>query len=438
MRCSADLAAFRLSATALLLALGLGGATAYAQAHPVAQPAAPLRTPAVETCVNCHAVQQDARLHDPMERLRGSVHAHAIGCSGCHGGRGNEPTAQAHDPEAGFVPRPDAATIANRCGSCHADARFIRRFREDLPTDQLALYYSDAHGRAVAEGNASAPSCLDCHGSHDIQSPSDPSSRVARRHVHETCGRCHADPAHMAGTRLPTNQMELWTHSVHGVAVLEHGNPRAPTCAGCHGAHGEYRDAGGPEGRCRQCHTDEAAAFDRSPHAAAYRRLGFSGCVACHGSHDIQRANGALGTVGGMGVCRRCHGEGRSSYDLARGIAGDAEDARQSLAAARSEVQALERDGLRVPALNGMLEEAEQADVQLRVAVHALDATVTRAAAAAVREPAQRARTLARSTRDRDRRSRHMWLLAVPVLGLFIALAALKLRAVERAKGGPG
>ena len=422
MRCSVDLAAFRIALGALLLALCVGSVRANAQ----------------ETCQTCHAVQQDMRLHDPVDRLRGSIHARAIGCSGCHGGRGNEPTTQAHDPAAGFVARPDPSTVANRCGTCHADARFIRRFREDLPTDQLALYYGDAHGRALAGGNNSAPSCLQCHGSHDIRSPSDPAARVSRRHVHETCGGCHSDPAHMAGTRLPTNQQALWTQSVHGVAVLEHGNSRAPTCAGCHGSHGQYRGAGGPEGRCRHCHTDEAAAFDRSPHAAAYGRLGFSGCVACHGSHDIHPASGALGTVGGMGVCRRCHGEGRASFDLARRIASEAEEARRSLAAARADALALERDGLRVPALGGLIEEAAQADVRLRVALHALDENVTRQAAEAVRAPAQRAQQLARATRDRDRAARRSWLLAVPLLGLFAALAAMKLRRLEGGKAGNG
>ncbi|MDO9019870.1 MAG: hypothetical protein Q7V43_23300 [Myxococcales bacterium] len=419
MRFSIELWRLRAALVALVAALSLAGSSASAQ----------------ETCVSCHATQQDLRLRDPVERLRGSVHDLALGCSGCHGGRGNEPTVQAHDVSAGFVARPDPATVADRCGTCHADARFIRRHRDDLPTDQLALFHADSHGRALARGNLAAPSCLGCHGSHDVRAANDPASRVARRRQHETCGGCHSDPARMAGTRLPTNQAALWAGSVHGRAVLAQGSLSAPTCAGCHGAHGEYREAGGPEGRCRHCHEAEAEAFDRSPHASVYRRLGFSGCVACHGSHDVREANGALGTAGSMGVCRRCHGEGRESDGVARRIAAEAERARRDLGQARAAVRAMEAAGLRVPAVKALVDEAAQADVRLRVAMHALDEGVAREAASAVSRSAQRARELARRTRERDANGRRAWLVALPPLAILAALLLLKIRQIDR-RGG--
>ncbi len=417
MRSSSELRRFRAAFAALVAAVTLASAPALAD----------------ETCITCHTTQREPRLHDPVASLRSSVHQRAIGCSGCHGGRATEPTVQAHDATAGFVQRPDPATVAERCGTCHADARFIRRFREDLPTDQLPLYYADAHGHAMAAGNLSAPTCMSCHGSHEVLAPSNPASPVSKRHVHETCGRCHSDAAHMAGTSLPTNQVALWERSVHGVALLQHSNARAPNCVDCHGAHGEYREAGGPESRCRHCHEDEAAAFDRSPHSGAYGRLGFSGCVACHGNHDIREANGTLGSAGGMGVCRRCHGEGRSTFDLARRIATDAEQARRNLDDARSASRSLDEAGLRVPAVGALVEEAEHAEVRLRVALHALDETVAHEAAEAVRVPATRARQLAQSTRDQHARGRRAWLLAVPLLGLFFVLAMIRIRQLDRA-----
>jgi hypothetical protein len=404
------------AALAALLAVALSAAPAAAQ----------------ETCVACHATQPDPRLRDPVGRLGASAHARAVGCTGCHGGRGQEPTAQAHDAAAGFLARPDPAAVAERCGACHADARFVRRFRAEMSTDQLALFRADGHGRALARGDRAAPSCLDCHGSHDVRPVADPSSRVARRRQHVTCGGCHADAARMAGSRLPTRQAGQWAESVHGRAVLR-GNPAAPSCAGCHGAHGEFREAGGPEGQCRRCHEDEAAAFDRSPHAAVYRRLGFSGCVACHGSHDVREAEGSLGAAGAMGVCRRCHAEGRGSFDLARSLAAEAEGARRELSLARGAARGLDDDGLRVPAVTGLLAQAGEADQRLRVALHALDATVARDAAAAVRAPARRARELARDARRRDAHGRRAWRVAIPLLALFAALALLKIRALDRA-----
>ncbi len=418
MRFFPDHALLRGAAVALFAAIAFAGARAEAE----------------ETCVTCHGAQQDVRLHGPVERHRGSVHARALGCSGCHGGRGNEPTAQAHDVSAGFLARPDPSTVANRCGTCHADARYIRRYRDDLPTDQLALYYADAHGRSLVNGNRSAPSCVSCHGSHDVSAPGDPSSRVSPRRLHETCSGCHSQPSRMAGTRLATNQAALWAASVHGRAVLQHGNAGAPTCAGCHGAHGEYREAGGAEGRCRHCHEDEAAAFDRSPHSAVYRRLGFSGCVACHGSHDVREASGTLGAVGGIGVCRRCHAAGSASFDLARRIVVEAQQARGDLDRARSAGRSLEDDGFRVPAVTALIDEAAQADLRLGVALHALDERIAHDSAASVRRPAQRGQHLAQSVRQRDAQGRRAWLVAIPPLAIFVALALLKIRALDRQK----
>lgn len=391
---------------------------------------------AQNTCVVCHANQRDPRLHDPVERVRASVHASdAIGCVGCHGGRANEPTVNAHDLAQGFSARPDATTIAERCGSCHADARFVRRARADLPTDQLALFHNDAHGRALAAGNASAPSCVSCHGSHDVRPVSDPASPVSPRRLDETCGRCHADRARMGDSRLPTHQQSQWRASVHGRALLERSNARAPSCASCHGAHGEFREAGGPEAQCQHCHEDEAAAFARSPHAAAYHRLGFSGCVECHGSHDVREAASTLGDTGGMGVCRRCHAEGQRSFDVARRIATHADTAHREVERALSATRALAETGLRVPAADQLVDEAQRAEVRLQVALHTLDESVARDAVTAVREPARRAARLAGDARARQSRQRRGWLLAVPLLALYAALAWRKVRSLERAGG---
>jgi predicted CXXCH cytochrome family protein len=43
------------------------------------------------------------------------------------------------------------------------------------------------HQQALEEGNENAAVCTDCHGAHDVQDPSDPPSRIP-----ETCRRCHS------------------------------------------------------------------------------------------------------------------------------------------------------------------------------------------------------------------------------------------------------
>src|SRR5690242_3641784 len=86
-----------------------------------------------EGCLRCHATLADAKLREPAEAWRQSVHAlggasESVGCTACHGGDGSDPTVRAHARETGFVARPPRADIPRLCGGCHADARFVRRF----------------------------------------------------------------------------------------------------------------------------------------------------------------------------------------------------------------------------------------------------------------------------------------------------------------------
>jgi hypothetical protein len=37
------------------------------------------------------------------------------------------------------------------------------------------------------------PVCYDCHGVHDMKSPSDPTSQVYRENILRTCQKCHPD-----------------------------------------------------------------------------------------------------------------------------------------------------------------------------------------------------------------------------------------------------
>ena len=67
-----------------------------------------------------------------------------------------------------------------------------------------------------------APSCADCHGSHDIVSPS--CAGVSRARCRPMCGRCHGEQS-----RAPT-----WTPTTARRSVW--ARPRA-VCTDCHGHH---------------------------------------------------------------------------------------------------------------------------------------------------------------------------------------------------------
>jgi len=65
------------------------------------------------------------------------------------------------------------------CGACHEDA--ITELAESV------------HGKS--EASADAPTCGDCHGSHEIRGRADSLSWVNPRQLGFTCARCHANPA---------------------------------------------------------------------------------------------------------------------------------------------------------------------------------------------------------------------------------------------------
>lgn len=385
---------------------------------------------AQDACARCHAGLTEARLREPAARVAESAHRAAdVGCAGCHGGRRGEPTASAHDPAAGFVARPSPAEVVERCGTCHADARFIRRHGASIQVDQQSLFRQDPHGRAIARGVTGAASCVSCHGAHDVLPGHDPRSRVHPSRVAATCGACHAGPSRSDRSR--ESPAALWRRSAHGEAHAR-GVASAPSCAQCHGRHGERAEAGGPAGACASCHVDEGARSLSGPHGAAFGRLGFGACVPCHGSHDVAPAADRLLGVGADSSCVRCHAPGQRAWVRAQRLAALRDGATAAATRARDAVRAAREAGVEPPGAAGDLREVLTAEARIRTVVHGLDEAAVEQAAAAVREPSRRA--IASSSRALARRARERrgWLRALAPLTLLLALLLLKLRAVER------
>jgi hypothetical protein len=244
-------------------------------------------------CADCHGA-----VNDKQAKITGewstSAHAEAgVTCADCHGGDpGTDQITKAMDPATGFVGTPDRAASVGLCASCHANVDRMRA--SDLPTDQYAKYWSSVHGqRLAADNDARVAVCVDCHGSHDVKKVSDPTAPVFATNVPELCSSCHSDPKRMEPYGIPTDQLDIYQDSVHGKALLENNDMRAPSCASCHGSH----DAQPPTSAtvvdvCGKRHTATQELFQQSRHselAAAAPK-----CWTCHGTHDVSQPSSKL------------------------------------------------------------------------------------------------------------------------------------------------
>lgn len=283
---------------------------------------------AEEACGTCHP--------NVKTEYAKSIHAREFSCTGCHGG---DPAAfeaeVAHSVVKGYRGKLEWLDIPAMCASCHAEPNRMKSFA--LPTDQYAQYQTSGHGMRLAQGDTRVAVCTDCHGSHAILPPQEPTSPTSRRNVVETCGRCHSDQALMAQYQLPADQAEKYRRSVHGIALFEEEHPLAPTCPTCHGAHG----AQAPQITsinmvCGRCHSRTRGYFNEGPHRKAADDGQMSECVSCHGYHETARPDHALFDT----TCPACHAPGSSALVTAQQLKTVLSQAEEDVATASGEIDA--------------------------------------------------------------------------------------------------
>lgn len=331
-----------------------------------------------DMCYNCHGILDDERLKSPVVLYKQDIHyLRGVSCSSCHGGdHTTDEIELSMDSTKGFIGVPKGTSIAlvcsschkdqfgkfrksvhgrfssrgvsainscvdchgihdiskarskgsrmlgtsivKKCASCHSSPAVIRSFNKELPNDQFSSYRNSPHGKKLFAGNAKVPTCVSCHSNHDVTSVKAEKSPVNRMNIMETCSGCHSNEIYMKGSQLPTDQFEKYKKSVHGVAVLEAKNPRAPLCTDCHGWHGEA-----PKGvasfkvTCGRCHESNVKMFENSPHHKAFENMGKNFCSQCHGAHDISHPSDEMIGVGEKSVCIKCH-QNDKGYEFAK------------------------------------------------------------------------------------------------------------------------
>lgn len=337
---------------------------------PIPTPIAYPRVEGQDSCLDCHSTLEDSRQVEIVRQWQHSVHAErGVICADCHGGNPAATTLDdAMSPAAGYIGAPAKMEIPALCASCHADVDRMRQY--DLPTDQYAKYQESIHGLKLAQGDTNVTTCYDCHGGHEILKANDPSSTVYPANVPKLCAGCHADKKLMAPYGIPTDQDDLYRQSVHGHALIDNQDFRAPTCATCHGTHGAAPPGFNEVANvCGSCHSATQDYYVKSAHATVE---GGPKCVTCHGRYDVRKPSEALFLGDEPRHCGECH-----PYDSPIGSQitqthNYIDNAAKAYDEAEVSIQAARKLGMLVAPQENLLREANTQLVTARAAQHEL------------------------------------------------------------------
>jgi hypothetical protein len=266
-------------------------------------------------CLRCHGDREimaraaernqgDSALFRPEGELKSSAHR-SLACGECHRGQ-----------DDGFPHRASVKVLP--CESCHQD--------------QGREWTKSVHAvNAVTE--ADAPTCVGCHGSHEVKASSDARSPTYPLNVAAMCGRCHNDPKIIgryfsaADKKAAREAPILFPESVHGVALDKSGLLVAATCSDCHRAHlilpadstNSSVSRANMSGTCGVCHAKVSAQFDSSAHGVNGTRYGNTSiptpvCADCHSAHGIPRADRPDWQLAAIDECGTCHKRVTETY----------------------------------------------------------------------------------------------------------------------------
>jgi hypothetical protein len=474
------LAAAALPAGMLMLVL-VGGARAedatpgpvpFATATPLPSlvPGPPVPTPLphppegeTNQCYECHRAVNH-RQETIATAWQESIHGKGgVTCADCHGG---DPTSErmgiAMDRSEGFIGKPSREQTVGICGSCHADPERMRQY--NLPTDQYAKYWTSVHGQRLATASDTQVAiCIDCHGSHDIKKASDPTAAVYPPNVPTLCASCHADAAKMKPYGIPTDQYEIYSKSVHGVALLENADVRAPSCASCHGSHAAKppRDTEVVE-VCGKCHTATQDLYMQSRHSEL--ETAAPKCWTCHGTHDVAQPSEALFfhpeppqylcvTCHDLQTrtlrieldqfeneadrrCDTCHHPESDIYAQIEAIEASLSGAKGAYDSAETRIHEAAGAGMIVEDADVALSEAKTSLIQAQAAVHTTKLTVIAGSASESKTKSESAESIAQARLDESFLRREAMVVVVALIVLIIAALFLVRRRVESGQQG--
>ena len=327
-----------------------------------------------DQCLTCHK-ENDMM---PEGYSENDIHRYAgYTCASCHGG---DPTSSDQEvsmsPAKGFIGVPKRKDIPKLCGKCHSNIDIMRVFQPRIATDQVSQYYTSVHGKRLQAGDENVAECASCHTAHSIMAATDPRSSVYALNVPNTCNRCHGNSDLMKKYNLPSNQLEEYSKSVHGVALLENHDLGAPACNDCHGNHGAT-----PPGIssithvCGTCHASNMEYFSATKMAQAFEELDYHGCEQCHGNHGVKKPNDNMVGVGKESTCTDCHSDGDEGYVAAEKIENSLVGLRTKYDSTYNKYLEVRQKGMNDVDIGFLLQDAKQALIQSRTLIHTFDTT---------------------------------------------------------------
>jgi hypothetical protein len=175
----------------------------------------------------------------------------------------------------------------------------------------------------------------------------------------------------MASYGLPSDQVEQFTSSVHGRALLIDFHPAAPACTDCHGSHGTQPPrAADVETVCGQCHNIVQSFYDESPHATGASKVA---CTACHGDHGVAEPSPAMFVGDDERHCGNCHTTpGEEALAIGAQLRQDVERLQSTIRDAQGVVDEAGSRGLFLGDERGYIEEARGLLVRARTMTHTL------------------------------------------------------------------
>jgi len=262
-----------------------------------------------DDCLICH---DDPELYStvPGKRLslyikpnalKGSVHEE-IDCASCH-----------QDAAVEDFPHPEQLQPVD-CGMCHDDA--------------MTDFLKGVHGRAYQQNDKNAPSCKDCHGTHQILRASNEQSQTYKMNIPLLCGRCHQEGAPVSNTYNISehNIVENYSQGIHGKGLFKSGLTVTATCNNCHGnhlilPHTDLRSSTSPRNiahTCMQCHARIEDVHTKVINKELWEKKpgAIPACTDCHPPHKVELKN-ILETISDKS-CLVCHAKD-DVYKIANG-----------------------------------------------------------------------------------------------------------------------